>query len=77
MPEVAFLPGWLYQDPAVAQWDRDGYAKQWWHPLAAVSQLQPGQAVALPLLGDRCCSPVSWMVWCAVFATAAHTAALS
>ena len=52
MPEVAFLPGWLYQDPAIAQWERDGYAKQWWHPLAAVSQLQPGQAVALPLLGE-------------------------
>ena len=31
---------------------RDGYANQWWHPLAAVSQLQPGQAVALPLLGE-------------------------
>ena len=52
MPELAFLPGWLYQDPAIAQWERDGYAKQWWHPLIAVSQLQPGQALALQLLGE-------------------------
>ena len=52
MPELAFLPGWLYQDPAIAQWERDGYAKQWWHPLIAVSQLQPGQALALQVLGE-------------------------
>ena len=51
MSEPVLLPGWLYQDPAIAQWELDGYAKQWWHPVAAVSQLQPVQSLAVELLG--------------------------
>ena len=51
MPQRSFLPSWLYTDAGIACWERLGYAKHFWHPVAAVSQLRSGQALAVELLG--------------------------
>ena len=47
----SFLPAWLYTEPDVHRWDCSSYAETYWHPVAATSQLAPGQSQAINLLG--------------------------
>lgn len=51
MPPAPFLPAWLYSDPSIADREYQLYAKRCWHPIAAGSELGPGEALALELLG--------------------------
>ena len=46
----SFLPAWLYTEPDVHRWDCSSYAGHYWHPVAALGQLAPGQSLALSLL---------------------------
>ena len=52
-PGAAFLPSWLYHSQAIALRERSAYASRCWHPVAAVSELEPGQALATEVLGLR------------------------
>jgi phenylpropionate dioxygenase-like ring-hydroxylating dioxygenase large terminal subunit len=45
-----FLPGWLYRDEAIHRFDCTLYANHFWHPVAAASDLRPGQSLAITLL---------------------------
>lgn len=51
MSALSFLPSWAYCSPAVAERERIHYANRCWHPVAAVSDLEAGGALALELLG--------------------------
>ena len=51
-PVVApFLGAELYVSPQVAEWERDVYARQFWHPLLLLSELPEGAALSRSLLG--------------------------
>ncbi len=45
-----FLPGWLYCREEIHRWDCRFYANRFWHPVAAVTALRPGQTLAITLL---------------------------
>lgn len=47
-----FLPTWLYASAPVALRERRVYASRCWHPLAASSELLPGESLARSLLGQ-------------------------
>jgi phenylpropionate dioxygenase-like ring-hydroxylating dioxygenase large terminal subunit len=51
MAAAAFLPPWLYSSAAVAERERSHYSARCWHPVAARSGLEVGQALAVELLG--------------------------
>jgi phenylpropionate dioxygenase-like ring-hydroxylating dioxygenase large terminal subunit len=50
-PAAPFLGAELYVSPRVAQWERDVYARQFWHPLALLTELPEGAALSRALLG--------------------------
>ncbi len=50
MSATTFLPSSLYRSEAVALKERSHYAPRFWHPVAAVSALPPGHALAVELL---------------------------
>lgn len=52
MALAAFLPPWLYSSTAVAERERSHYSHRCWHPVAARSALESGQALAIELLGQ-------------------------
>jgi phenylpropionate dioxygenase-like ring-hydroxylating dioxygenase large terminal subunit len=51
MAAARFLPAWLYASAAIAWRERNHYASRCWHPVAAVSELGRGEAMACELLG--------------------------
>jgi phenylpropionate dioxygenase-like ring-hydroxylating dioxygenase large terminal subunit len=51
MQPAPFLPAWLYCAPSIAEREYQLYVKRCWHPIAAGSELGPGEALALELLG--------------------------
>jgi phenylpropionate dioxygenase-like ring-hydroxylating dioxygenase large terminal subunit len=51
MQPAPFLPAWLYSSPSIAEREYQLYVKRCWHPIAASSELGPGEALALELLG--------------------------
>lgn len=51
MSKPRFLPGWLYDSSAVAERECHQYASRYWHPLAARNAINPGEALAVELLG--------------------------
>jgi phenylpropionate dioxygenase-like ring-hydroxylating dioxygenase large terminal subunit len=51
MADAAFLPPWVYGSAAVAERERSHYIDRCWHPVAASSALNSGQALAVELLG--------------------------
>jgi phenylpropionate dioxygenase-like ring-hydroxylating dioxygenase large terminal subunit len=48
---TTFLPAALYNAPAIAQRERECYAKRLWHPLTAVAALPDSHVQAFALLG--------------------------
>ncbi|MCT0213531.1 MULTISPECIES: aromatic ring-hydroxylating dioxygenase subunit alpha [unclassified Synechococcus] len=50
-PAAPFLAAELYGSPLVAQWESHVYARQFWHPLALLSELPEGAALSRALLG--------------------------
>jgi len=45
-----FLPASLYRGDAMHQWDIHTYANHYWHPVAPISHLQPGEVLAITML---------------------------
>ena len=45
-----FLPASLYCDDAMHHWDAHSYATHYWHPVAATSDLHPGEVLEVSLL---------------------------
>ena len=46
MLNQTFLPASLYRGDEMHQWDIHTYANHYWHPVAPISHLQPGEAVS-------------------------------
>jgi phenylpropionate dioxygenase-like ring-hydroxylating dioxygenase large terminal subunit len=53
MLSKSFLASSFYHDPEVHHWDCNFYAKQFWHPLLALSQLKQGESIGCTLLSQR------------------------
>ena len=50
MLNQTFLPASLYRGDAMHQWDIHTYANHYWHPVAPISHLQPGEVLAITML---------------------------